>query len=587
MNILKLVPKIIFWVFCLGLVALVGYGIWWAFYYYWISIIFGIYCFFGVSIILVCLAGQRFLNRAGTPQGQSMIPYRIANSLRSDSFFQRFRTGLGYFLNIACTGLLPWETLLGAVKNGWQNRKQMHNISNVLANERLHPTIVTKHLMTLIIVSALYGISYLLTVPNDFGKVFLLLMVLGVLLKSISYSVNPVTLTANLRQSLGIPYLNYLVIAIILLATFILSLAGGLYGVPNVTWEGLVALSIDMHRFQKIYGIFTGEIAELSSYFITLAGFIFYTSVLGTVIKYREFIKTEEDYAKIAQSFLFLGKFNDALLYLDKIKTKDQNSLMFRAVAYIGVNQIQKAIETHDKAQSFAEKEFDNDMTYALLISTANIYPLPNIYVAHIFQYWLETKTTSSLFVLLSDFLMANKKLNLADYKKVLIKTGTLERNKLAHVQVLLFEEKFQEAFDLLKTLPEYQGLDKLLIKFYSLVALTTTSQSKEDLSQKIEQWMEEELRMFADIVINLGSDEEKILGLSLFFQIKMIFTDLAAVELEKNEELNYIIKEIKESLSTEEFKQLGGTMLSIISEKKNAFLEDLRNQNDETGVGK
>jgi len=196
-----------------------------------------------------------------------------------------------------------------------------------------------------------------------------MVMIVHLISRHVLYAVGLTSLPSRVRTAMGSPYASF----VLVLACDYLALILALNGVIN--WkEGALASRADLWQTakelftsEKLKGMLSGREPSLVEVLVGSSGLLYYATVFGTVLRFKDFKRTDEDYRSLAQMSCILGHFNEALRLLQNVKTPTREANTLRAVAYLGVDQFERAYQTVKETLRANGKDPSADQIFSAL----------------------------------------------------------------------------------------------------------------------------------------------------------------------------------------------------------------------------
>ncbi|MCG2784915.1 MAG: hypothetical protein L6461_07385 [Anaerolineae bacterium] len=408
----------------------------------------------------------------------------------------------------------------------------------------LNPYDVIRVYATLLLIASviIVGGAYL---PNS----VMLIFIAHVLLRLLGHCISSEELSERLKKSLVNPYVNFLLIAGGIFSITILSLSGYIYGLQNISPGILLQVArqlLDFSWLSKIEDILGNRLMP-NDYFIGVSSILLGIAGLTSIFSWKEFRRTNEDYHSIAHKLLIMGKYNDALKWLDKIKSPQVETSQLQVVAYIGVNQIDKAKDILAELN----KGCNEEEIYKLLIEKAYLYSFnPRIIGTLIDSYIDEQPNETELLIMLIN-LMPNMFIGLSPKEKAQEFVNLLEKKEaqkeypLVYADMLRKAVRFDEARAILLALPEYNDSARNAIRRLSLLYINLLNPE-----QSIETWMDEHADVFirqAAEVADKGNSSDKAAIFILLMPIEKILKE--ELSHERSEEFSYILSQLQKDV--------------------------------------
>jgi hypothetical protein len=232
----------------------------------------------------------------------------------------------------------------------------------------------------LVLVLVAYGIAYVAPAQMHWARAFLILMAIQTMARHVQYLIGFRSLPVQLRRSFGKPYISFVIVAVTDLLSLVLVLNAILNWNGNAvaSWEGIwnVLTRLYFAKFwELVRGLLNGNVPSLADVLLTLAGLLYNTTLLKTLWKFKDFRRTDEDYAYRAKTYRNLGRYADALKELERIpsdaRTHDTYSL--RADAYVGMSELDSAWDDCERILSSKEIEPTEQRTLFILAEKSEL----------------------------------------------------------------------------------------------------------------------------------------------------------------------------------------------------------------------
>ncbi|HKC62960.1 MAG TPA: hypothetical protein VKB86_04955, partial [Pyrinomonadaceae bacterium] len=348
---------------------------------------------------------------------------------------------------------------------------------------------------------------------------------------------------------------------IIALATYcilVLSFAGFINGVSDVRLDSVTNITLDMLKFRKAYSLFQGGSLTPIDYFVTVAGFFYYISLFQVLLRLNQFKRTDEDYNFIAQSYIMLGKFNEALTWLGLVKVPNSMTLDLKAHSYMGVNQFPKAIDAEKTAHFLRKHEqIDDRETFRYLVNSSCFYPLPAKQTLQLLERWLKTGVKDAEFMTLSASLLSQGRVTDEEYKEMLVNSPVVSNYPLTHISSLLRTGDIDGAYEIWSAMPPTTGTDEVLRRF---LALQISGSDAAEGREIFESWAAEHLAEIFRFAREV-SDEERMM---LFGYLSILEPMAQRFSPERVEECRFLLQELRSSIVTDDFQRMTEVMTDI-----------------------
>lgn len=290
----------------------------------------------------------------------------IDNMTKKESLHNRIRF---FFIGNLSTliNLLNWPGLflyylLHPIKQGRSIKKTLSDVDSRM----VHHWVSINTFILLIL-------FYLFTKTNGqgygFGEVFLYALAIGILLKHSSYIIDKISLPRKLRRLSSKPYSLFIIILIfdflsLVLVYSLISVSEKLYTISYVDIKNVVE---NLFTFQELVELFQGKSLSYDSILVSVSGFMFYTCLIGNILKYKEFQKDDEDYEWLMNKNNFQGKYTTSIMMYDKIKNKGDNAKQHKVIALLGNKDLESARKLLKKQLADTLNEDPTDYYFNLL----------------------------------------------------------------------------------------------------------------------------------------------------------------------------------------------------------------------------
>jgi len=261
-------------------------------------------------------------------------------------------------------------------------------------------------------------------------------LLIHITLKHVAYIATSKSLPETLRQSQGSPYLRFITIA----ASDILSLSiiyGLLKNNPfsvDITYQKIFVTSKEILSIQDNFKIFLNQKVPFAQNALRLSGILYYVIIAKTFFQIKSFKRTDEDYLNLGMNYLRIGKYQQGLNLLNRIRKKTDKAFRAEAFAYIGLGNLEKSIKNIKKYLSISQENYNNYLEDNIIIvvcqSITSICP-PEETIYDFILYVSEKKVSNSSL----SFLITN--IQMIYHKNSYEKLKNLLSDKKLHVKFL------------------------------------------------------------------------------------------------------------------------------------------------------
>ena len=565
MKLWKQLVRLVLIILAVGLALLIGYGLWKVLRSYWYPIvIWGYYALAAITFLVQFWFAAR-LKRPDNPQGEELFLYTAIDAATEVGKFVSWRNRLGRFLTYFVSAIAWPVTFFFSYRQSRKlSQEKKSGLVPLSAYQSLYPVDVQTTVILLAVVLLVYVSHLLFVLPETFGKFLLLLATVYCTARLLFYIVSPVSLAAQLRRGPRNAYVSFLVLAVSIYCLLVLSFAGYIYTIPKVQFEQLGATTLDMLRFRKAYGLLQGGPLSPLDYYLTIAGFLYYISLLRTVLRIKEFKRKDEDYHSIAHSYLMLGNFNEGLTWLGKVTAPNNGTYMLRASAFLGVDQLTKATEAAKKSYLLEKGEtLDDAGGLRQVISIAALYPIPEAYILRALERWLGLGINEIAFAESADLLLGQNKISMKNYGALLERAKVPSEAPLLWVHYLINSRNFEEASKQIEGLRLTGGVNELFIRLLRLkLRILDPATGGRNPAEVYEAWAAEHLDKMSSLISELTDDQEKVL---VVFQLNFILIVADEVGSSRAEAIKYLMKELTLSIKTEDLKRQSAALSDFL----------------------
>src|SRR5581483_1514612 len=342
MKVVTVVLKVILGIFAAALCVLASYAAWRVIRAHWAAILLFSYLAVGAAMVLVALIAA-VRKKGVTPVDVYGVVRRVAAG-REWLGPARAVMEQGLSFVVGLTGW-PYPLIHGMRHAQYAAAGQLQ----AAASLSLEGVDVGAATTGLALVVATYAATYLGGGPSVFARAFLVVMVDHTISRHLVCAVGLTKLPVRVRQTLGSPYASFLVILACDFGTLVLGFNGiinwnrGAFASLPDLWAIASGLFTDMFTTAGVKAFLHGQQPRLIDVVVGAAGLLYYTTIVGAALHFQEFKRTDEDYQSLAHKRCLLGEFNDALKLMDKTAARTRPGEIIRAIAYVGVNQFERA----------------------------------------------------------------------------------------------------------------------------------------------------------------------------------------------------------------------------------------------------
>lgn len=439
-----------------------------------------------------------------------------------------------------------------------QTRKKESGLTNIVTQTSIANAHMvkkgTEHIkptFALLVVGAIYISYFFLRPPYMYRKWFLVLMVVHIILKYLSYLSDTDSLPQKLRSSLGNPYIKFAIILVVDFIVICLSINaytywdGGEYFLPT----NILKIVSEMMSFQKIRELQLSSLQPINI-LVIVVGFLYYTVIIENVLKFKEFVRKDEDYLSMATEHIFAKRYSNALENIKKVKIPNTQSAYAEMVAYIGVGEFEDAVSRLKTLRQLEQKGTSTTKLYELLLISSLQYKIPPRLILRLIGDAISHKIEDSHLAGVVQFGLVTKDLEEETVNKILELNGGIERYPLTIMAMLLLTKQYDKLIEF-HAKSTLDGFDEYIGAFFLLFARMFREQ-KSDISKNIfETWCSDYLEPISSDLprIMKRDDSEK----SSMYEFLLKMTELAVLyKSDYEEQIRFLANKIKTSISEE-----------------------------------
>ncbi|WP_295645236.1 hypothetical protein [uncultured Methylibium sp.] len=348
--------------------------------------------------------------------------------------------------------------------------------------------------------------------PPRHALAFCVVAVVYVCLLCLAVTVSPAPLAQRLRRGAANPFGSALLLALLTAAILVLAYAAlqadGAPSSPDLLVAGRALYS----QFESVEQFIGGKPVAPLTLAEGVSGALLASAVIQGLLSLKDFERRDEDYVVIAQLKLLLGRANEALDALKRVKDPSAASISAQAVAYLGVQQEQLAVDAWRKRQQMLATEALESETQSIftLLQGAAMLPLPPAGFVTLLRRWLTLSPSEVSVSLLSGMLANMGRVPLAELLQVLEAPDLVDRYPVARLNLLLIDNRFDDAQALATALaPRDDGSEFVRALGVLMATVMSPTTTRQDDRQRFDEWCREMLPRLVDIAARLGDAEQ------------------------------------------------------------------------------
>src|SRR5215475_3969668 len=346
---MKLVGQLLLILFFIALLALVIYFLGQKLLSAWAPIMYFTYMFIGFCACIAGFINIMIKNRGTTFIEKYMLTVGKVLNVQSMSWTQllilRARAILSTIAKIFVMMIL-WPIPISLAFHARSKRPDVTDAKLPLLVAIL-PIDPFMSLCTTILIVASYGFAFLGVSGSGYVRIWLWTLGVSVVCRETEYSIGADGLPARLRKISAGPYLNFVLITILDFISLILFISPLINGTPltSISLESAKQTAIGLLKFRDLGDFIFGENLTGIQIVVAIVGLIFYTALLSSIIRFREFARGDVDLTWLANHSLKLGDYANALRYIRSVRERTNATDAVHIAALLGVNDVEKAFE--------------------------------------------------------------------------------------------------------------------------------------------------------------------------------------------------------------------------------------------------
>jgi hypothetical protein len=418
-------------------------------------------------------------------------------------------------------------------------------------------------ILVLVMTLSVYVLSLFTSPPSYFTTTWLGTLLVYVILRLLYYLMNTTSLPAIIRRQSGNPVIKFFTITGALYIIWVLTFYGLTYGTNGIQTNMLAEVGVAIVESEP-FAIWNTVQELLQNQHITLlellrvfTGLLFFLTLLDAILHWGEFVRSDEDFRVIACKQLLLGRYNAALSWFDRIKLMTVNDLALKAGAYLGLNQIERAIDFLKRALSArGESESLENKAVIMLLSTSVNLLVPEPVIVKVIARYLKSDGPDWLLAMLAYTLVTQKCLREATLDHLLKNPDLDDKYPLTHATNLIIRKEYAEAANHLAPRTSSEPIEEIVRRVWILYAGSIPMENKEEGVQFLNGWAEENLDNITAFSKNLSDDDQRQTAVGLLRMVQVISQRFDAGY---EEQCGYIINEISVSFTSDvAWRQVG-----------------------------
>jgi hypothetical protein len=521
-----------------AIVVLTVYGLFRLIRPHWEAVLFYTYLLCG---LFVCVVGYfSFRKMLKAQQRPSDEIADALNKARSQKTLSRIRRSIANLLEwlsavFVWPVLLVWGARIGKAvgsrvrdavaysrANGWQPQMALYTATLLLA-------------------------AVILSREGQAGGYDVALIYAGaitVLVRNLRYAVDETSLPERLRLEARYPYVAFIVVLLCDLTSLVLA-AATMISRDDPAQVGLISMQ------EAVKGLFTfrnlidpSAITQLSlrQVAVSVAGLIFYVALIGTAIRFKEFRRTDQDYASLAIINCHLAHFDVAADYLRKVVNQSKESAIAGVVASLGVNQIATAAANVKAFRQYQNEPALEPDAHQVMLECCMIFPIPRHVALEVVRRAIAAGVPDGMLQDSIGLLALAAKVQNDELAGLL--ANRVSDYPITCAAVAIVGERYAEARLLLESAKPASALDEIVR--LTMLLRAQVSDPATDLNEDgktCRLWAERDLPTIKSLVDDLTDGRERVV---LYAQLS--FAQFASHHLapEREQEIRYLCSSLK-----------------------------------------
>jgi tetratricopeptide (TPR) repeat protein len=483
---------------------------------------------------------------------------RIVGEISNNkTWYNRLRFYLASLLFIVVV-VVAWPPFIIASYARFYNKKYVIDDYLSISAETSLETIWPKVSIAMFAIAFIvFTANYFIENGNNYFIIFLIMILIQTNSRQLFYIIRDKSLPSELRVGSANPYISFILILVMDLLAIITAFYPNIYSeqVKFIDASLLAAITIDILTLKKVKIIFTQEYFTIFDYAIGISSLIYYITLFRTMLKYKEFRKTGEDYQKIAYFKLNIGKYNDALNLLEKAKPINPSIIFLKAGAYIGVQQFDEALKCANKHLELEDKVVDDVNAYGVLRALF-LFVKYDVTITKAFLRYMINKNASDINVLtLLNFTMQIGVINPTHVTELLTDKKISNRYPLTYNLILFLKEEFEEIKQNLENYTPSNVIEKILwLQLGLLVDLVYEAENDGDKKEYYKSWTDKNYNELCNLADNISNDYDKLIACSAISEICILSQMLAP---ERSEQYIFLNNKLMNGMTDDNMSKL------------------------------
>ncbi|MDL2275586.1 hypothetical protein LJC22_05630 [Desulfosarcina sp. OttesenSCG-928-G10] len=300
---------------------------------------------------------------------------------------------------------------------------------------------------------------------------------------------------------------------------------------------------------------------DLSLIFDLLISSLYYYSIISPLFKIKEFKKTDRDLLSLAHLHLTNDNYNKALEALSG--TQEPIGLFFyiKGMALIGLNRIDDGLIEIEKMLLIKKDLFLDSIAVAIV--GCCIFSLPKEKKIILIKKYLEQATTVINPFLMLFMLEVRSVLSIEELSS-LKSDQNIINNPFFRLIVSFHLKEFDSIEEVFYQISPSSPLENFIFRFYQFLVIAADEKKHNiDVTKNVDKYLDDMIPEMVKISNNFSEHIEVVLAIDCF---KLIECSLQYAEMDRSEEIQYIIGNLKHKIQMEDitFQKTIETLLSM-----------------------
>ena len=346
------------------------------------------------------------------------------------------------------------------------------------------------------------------------------------------------------KLQIGNPYVRFIVFGVGSGAVF-------LFGVlflrvyvlqVDINHQIVIDTARDLFSFSQIFNkiVNFNNYSALSIIEILLA-LLFYVTVAGSIFRWKDFIRSDDDKNSIARNLVVIGKYKKSLEWMESANASYAKIRLTKSMALLSINRIDQGLEELDKELSETNLEiFD---LHFMALCLGNQYCLPEHISRKLFDKWLNNEPDSSLLVLI----LQGAPIYFSNEVILQIELDSRVRSRpIHHAILLLCFDKIDEVSNLLESFSPDSDFEKIVCLIIDLkIGLSANSNFRENLIY-VHDWLDTKFPLIDSYAKDINERELFVVIILMLIPIAL----LRSFKVDREDEILYQRNELKNRIS-------------------------------------